>query len=194
MHPTSVSWFRSGLIVSILYLGLGLSGCQNPSGDTESDSAIAEAEKSAAVDAEIAAARAAGKEANRQLDLDRQTLQLAAWQHVKAISGMWAELPPDLFPGLTTLVDQVETLREQIEQDNRILMGMIEPEKLTTQNPAYWRAVMETNPEDPVVDMFEQMLWMARGNFDRAFVVDRDPPLRAGVAVQRAQNHLLDGR
>ncbi|MEJ6732788.1 MAG: hypothetical protein QNK90_11990 [Opitutaceae bacterium] len=168
MHPTSVSWFRSGLIVSILSLGFGLSGCQNPSGDTESDSAIAEAEKSAAVDAEIAAARAAGKEANRQLDLDRQTLQLAAWQHVKAISGMWAELPPDLFPGLTTLVDQVETLREQIEQDSRILMGMIEPEKLTTQNPAYWRAVMETNPEDPVVDMFEQMLWMARGNFDRA--------------------------
>ena len=59
-------------------------------------------------------------------------------------------------------------LRQQIEQEERILVGMIEPEKLTTYNPAYWRAVMETNPEDPMVDLFEQMLWAARGNFDRS--------------------------
>lgn len=171
MQPTSVSWFRMGLLGTILSLGVGMSGCQNPSGDTAEESDIAEAEKrdaQAAVDAEIDVAREAAKASNRQLDLDRQTLQFTAWQHVKAISGMWAELPPDLFPGLTTLVAQVEELKQQVEQDDRVLVGRIDPEKLTNQNAAYWRAVMETNPEDPVVDMFEQMLWAARGNFDRA--------------------------
>ena len=171
MFLTPVSLFRLGLLGSIAMLGLGLSGCQSPHGENDETPAVVESEASAAsaeVEAEVAAAREAVKEANRQLDLDRQTLQLTAWQHVKAIVGMWDELPPDLFPGLTSLVTEVRMLEERIEEEGRVLVGMIDPEKLTSRNPAYWRAVMETNPEDPVVDLFEQMLWAARGNFDRA--------------------------
>jgi hypothetical protein len=171
MFSSSVPLLRLGLLSSIAMLGWGLTGCQSPSGESDEEPVVVQNSDSAAsaeVEAEVAAAREAAKEANRQLDLDRQTLQLTAWQHVKAITGMWAELPPDLFPGLTTLVEEVEVLRKKIEEEGRVLVGMIEPEKLTSQNPAYWRAVMETNPEDPVVDLFEQMLWAARGNFDRS--------------------------
>lgn len=171
---TSPSWFRAGLLGTILTLGWGLVGCQSPSSEAEESTEVAArasvdaTEQDVATQAEVEAAKEAAREANRQLDLDRQALQLTAWRHVKAIAGMWAELPPELFPGLTTLVAEVEALEEKIEQEGRILVGMIEPEALTSHNPMYWRAVMETNPEDPVVDMFEQMLWAARGNFDRA--------------------------
>jgi hypothetical protein len=128
----------------------------------------ADAAKSAAVDAEIAASRQQVEEANRQLELDRQAVQFMAWQHVKALSSMWSELPAEYFPGLTTLVEQVETLRAEIEQDDTLMIGRIDPEALTTSNPAFWRAVLETNPEDPAVPLFEQMLWASRGYFDHA--------------------------
>ncbi len=108
------------------------------------------------------------EDSNRQLQRDRQAVQFTAWQHVKAIVDMWAELPAEVFPGLTTLGSQIETLRGQIEQENALLVGQIEPEQLTTNNPAFWRAMLETNPEDPVVALFEQMLWASRGYFDRA--------------------------
>ncbi len=172
LNPLSLL-FRKELLGPVLGATVFLSGCQSPSADGESDLESVDANsavvaKEAAVEAEVAAAREEALESNRQLELDRQALQLMAWQHVKAIAGMWSELPPDFFPGLTSLVAEVDTLKAQIEEDGRILVGRIQPEEITINNPAYWRAAMETNPEDPVVDLFEQMLWAARGNFDRA--------------------------
>jgi hypothetical protein len=113
-------------------------------------------------------AREAVAASSRQLQNDRQAVQFTAWQHVRAITEMWERLPPEVFPGLSTLAAQVEALREKIEQEDSLLIGQIEPEELTTNNPAFWRAMLETNPEDPVVSLFEQMLWASRGYFDRA--------------------------
>ena len=154
-----------------------LSGCNTSGTETaanESASAVggtSPAVASAAdvaVDAEIAAARKQVEEANRQLERDRQAVQFTAWQHVKAITEMWTKLPPEYFPGLSTLAAEVETLRAEIEQQDTLLIGRIDPEALTTTNPAFWRAMLETNPEDPIVPLFEQMLWASRGYFDHA--------------------------
>lgn len=118
--------------------------------------------------AEEVGAREAVEEANRQLQRDRQAVQFTAWQHIKAITAMWEQLPPEVFPGLSTLGAQVEALRARIEQGDSLMVGQIEPEELTLHNPSFWRAVLETNPEDPVLALFEQMLWASRGYFDRA--------------------------
>ena len=165
---------RCCLVAAFLIAAVGCqSGANSAASESSSEASspvgVEEGERAAATtEAEIAVAREEAKEANRQLDLDRQALQFAAWRHVKAIAGMWAELPPEFFPGLTTLEAEVKELQNHIERDGRILVGLIEPEVLTTRNPAFWRAVMETNPEDPMVELFEQMLWAARGNFDRS--------------------------
>ncbi|GAB5562556.1 MAG: hypothetical protein SynsKO_42030 [Synoicihabitans sp.] len=173
MLLSSPHWFRWGLWGPALAMVLVLGGCQSPTTKSENASGedVAGAESPALSDeteAEIAAAREEAREANRQLELDRQALQFAAWRHLKAISNMWSELPPEFFPGLTSLVAEIEDLSNEIESEGKILVGQIEPEALTIRNPSFWRAVMETNPEDPVVDMFEQMLWAARGDFDRS--------------------------
>ena len=162
---------RPGWLAGVCLVGaIGLVGCQSPSATEEvvATTAATDSDGQAAMNEEVDAAQQQAREANRQLEIDKQTLQLAAWQHVKAIVGMWDELPPEFFPGLTDLVEQTEALRAKIEQEESIQVGMIDPRALTTNNPAFWRAVMETNPEDPVVEMFEQMLWAARGDFDRA--------------------------
>ena len=117
---------------------------------------------------EVANARAEADEEQVQLDRDRQAIQVTAWQHVKAINEMWRQLPAEYFPGLATLVEQVDALTLQIEQENSLQVGRIDPVALTTKNPAFWRAMSETAPDDPVVALFEQMLWAARGYFDRA--------------------------
>ena len=162
---------RPGWLAGVCLVGaIGLVGCQSPSATEEvvATTAATDSDGQAAMNEEVDAAQQQAREANRQLEIDKQTLQLAAWQHVKAIVGMWDELPPEFFPGLTDLVEQTEALRTKIEQEESIQVGLIDPRALTTNNPAFWRAVMETNPEDPVVEMFEQMLWAARGDFDRA--------------------------
>jgi len=163
MSTALFSSIRTGWLAGVCALGaIGGGGCQSAA--TPADENV----DAMTATEEVDAAQQQAREANRQLDLDKQGLQLAAWRHVKAIVEMWDELPPGFFPGLTSLVEQTETLRSQIEQEDTIQVGMIDPLALTTNNPAYWRAVMETNPEDPIVDMFEQMLWAARGDFDRA--------------------------
>lgn len=177
MPVSCLSLIRSGLAASgCLWGGLMMTGCQTTAGDPESETTETpemtevglSLEESTDLAKVVDEAEEKAREARLQLERDKQGLQLAAWQHVKAIVGMWDELPPEYFPGLTTLVAQVEELRLEIEQDDTIQVGRIDPLDLTTNNPAFWRAVMETNPEDPVVDMLEQMLWAARGDFDRA--------------------------
>ncbi len=177
MPESVLSLIRAGLAASgCLWGGVMMTGCQSPTGNQAAGSPE-QVETTAPIESEVAAsstsvevdeAQAQAREANRQLERDKQGLQLTAWQHVKAIVGMWDDLPPEYFPGLTQLVEQTEALRAEIEEEETIKVGKIDPVALTTNNPAYWRAVMETNPEDPVVDMFEQMLWAARGDFDRA--------------------------
>ena len=93
---------------------------------------------------------------------------MTAWQHVRAINEMWRQLPAEYFPGLATLVQQVDALTAEVEQEQNLMVGRIDPVALTTKNPAFWRAMSETAPDDPVVALFEQMLWAARGYFDRA--------------------------
>jgi len=145
-------------------------GAEAPVG-TQGDVAAA-IENAEGNEASVAAERAASQQAvadgNRQLQRDRQAVQFTAWQHVKAITAMWAELPAEVFPGLTALAAQVEALRGEVEQEDSLMIGRIEPEKFTLNNPAFWRAMLETNPEDPVVALFEEMLWASRGYFDRA--------------------------
>jgi hypothetical protein len=118
--------------------------------------------------AERAKALAEIQEATRQLELERQTVQFAAWQHVKAIAEMWRGLPAEYFPGMAALAAQVETLRAEIEQGDAVMVGRIDPDALTTRNANFWRGVLETTPEDPVMALFEQMLWASRGYFDHA--------------------------
>lgn len=143
--------------------------------DTESPAAVAaptdEAENTTAADAaeaELDAATEAVRQARLELEQDRQSLQVSAWSQVKSLAGIWANLPPDVFPGLTGLAAQVETLRAQIETEDKLLVGLIDPVALTTRNPTFWRAVLETTPEDPLASIFEQMVWAARGQFDHA--------------------------
>jgi hypothetical protein len=165
--PKSLS-FRGRFAAIAVISAMGWAGCQSPTASPPSEAEPSADETTATAAAEVDAAQEQARAANRQLELDKQRLQLAAWQHVKAIIGMWDELPPEFFPGLTTLVAQTEELRESIESGETINVGRIDPLALTTNNSAYWRAVMETNPDDPVVEMYEQMLWAARGDFDRA--------------------------
>ncbi len=155
-HSRWARWSRR--IGAGLALCLGFGGCQS----------VDPKPPQAEVDAAVAEARAKAEEANRELERDRQTIQFAAWQHVKAIAEMWRQLPPDYFPGLNQLVQEVDALAAKIEQEDTIKVGLIDPVVLTTGNPAFWRAMMETTPEDPVVALFEQMLWAARGYFERA--------------------------
>lgn len=122
--------------------------------------------KAAALD--IADAEATAQTINRKLELDRQSIQFAAWQHVKAISEMWRQLPAEYFPGLSRMVAQTDALRTEIEQGDSLLVGKIDPVALTERNPAFWRAMLETTPEDPVVALYAEMLWAARGYFDHA--------------------------
>ncbi|MCF3650897.1 hypothetical protein [Synoicihabitans lomoniglobus] len=160
-----------GLTGSILVALIFLGGCRtadSKASSVERESASVGTAIDAEAQAEVQAARAQAAEANRQLELDRQTLQFAAWQHVKAITEMWRQLPPEYFPGIARLVEQVDDLRTQIEQEDSIMVGQIDPVALTSKNPAFWRAMMETEPHDPVVNLFEQMLWASRGYFDRA--------------------------
>lgn len=118
--------------------------------------------------AEVEAARAAADEEQLQFERDRQAIQVTAWQHVKAINEMWRQLPAEYFPGLAALVVQIDELRGEVEQGDALLVGRIDPVALTIKNPTFWRAMVETTPDDPVVALFEQMLWAARGYFDRA--------------------------
>ncbi|WP_221029388.1 hypothetical protein [Actomonas aquatica] len=153
-------------------------GCESTAGslatnETSSDvTAIDGGDQSASetadVAAELTAAQQQAAEAERQLERDRQALQFSAWQHVKAIVEMWRQMPPEYFPGIATLVEQIDTLAAEIEREDSLQVGRIDPLQLTTHNPAFWRAMLETTPEDPVVGLFEQMLWTARGYFDRA--------------------------
>lgn len=196
MPSTIYRFLRSIAAAGALILALvGLMGCQTAVEPVEEDEAVsisesAQAEMAETTSAEeVEAAEAQAREANRQLERDRQALQLAAWNQVKAIASMWSEVPPEYFPGLTELVRQVDELKAEIEQDGTIKVGMIDPIALTSKNPAFWRAAMETNPEDPVVDLFEQMLWAARGNFDRAlWLIEIN---RYGPALPENVHHVL---
>ncbi len=195
MQPFFDPSFRLAL-VGLLLAAIGFqTGCQTMAvegkekGATTADTGGVDLDVDVSVDEQVSKAEEQAREANRQLERDRQVLQLAAWNQVKAISGMWDSIPPEYFPGLTTLKAQVEELREEIEQEGTIKVGMIDPIALTTKNPAFWRAAIETNPEDPVVDLFEQMLWAARGNFDRAlWLIEIN---RYGPALPENVHHVL---
>ncbi len=167
-------WSRYLLCAGVVWTcGLGLVGCEStgttakPPGETSAPVGATDA-ASAEVDAAVAAAREQAEAANRELERDRQTLQYAAWQHVKAIVEMWRQMPAEYFPGIARLVEQTDALAAEIESDETIRVGAIDPVALTSTNPAFWRAMMETTPEDPVVALYQQMLWAARGYFDRA--------------------------
>lgn len=164
-------WESPGKLAGFMLGGFLLAGCQSAVSNSKGESDEGALSEQAAVETEAetrSAANQAVSDANRQLQRDRQAVQFTAWQHVLAITDMWKELPAEVFPGLTDLAAQVETLRQEIEQDSRLEVGRIEPEELTVNNPAFWRAMLETNPDDPVVALFEQMLWASRGYFDRA--------------------------
>jgi len=159
---------------------LTLAGCASVAQEGDADAATrAAAEAPATVgdeangpaldpEAELAQASEAAQQEREELARDRQALQIGAWSQVKAIAEIWGTLPADVFPGLTGLAGQVEALRQEIETEDRLLIGRIDPEALTRHNPVFWRAVLETTASDPMMAVFEQMIWAARGHFDHA--------------------------
>jgi len=193
MPPLMRNLIKSLAVPVLLLVLLGsLAGCQSPTQaettePTEADEPTQVADSTP--EEEVEAAETQAREANRQLERDRQALQLAAWNQVKSITDMWSAVPPEYFPGISGLVRQIDELQAEIEQDGTIKVGMIDPIALTAKNPAFWRAALETNPEDPVVDLFEQMLWAARGNFDRAlWLIEIN---RYGPALPENVHHVL---
>lgn len=149
-------------------LGLVVGGAARVAAAEDAEDATPPVEEAATVDEAVVEARARAEEAKREMERDRQLIQFAAWQHVKAIRDMWRQLPAEYFPGLAQLVERVDRLQAEIEEEDVVQVGRIEPLQLTTKNPAFWRALLETTPDDPVVALFEQMLWAARGYFDRS--------------------------
>lgn len=158
----------------LLLLGvLGLfAGCQTARVTTAEDAAdVAAIEAANAEQLAKVEALEQAREFNRQNLKDWKALQWIAWQQLQIITEIWREVPPEYFPGLSTLVAQVDELRAEIElEDGQILVDRIDVEALTTRNPAYWRAALETSPGDPTVTLFAQMLWASRSYFDRTLL------------------------
>ena len=136
--------------------------------ETMSDAEQATAGVDETADGAPSEQRISAREMTERFDRQRQALQVASWNQVKSIADLWSELPAEYFPGHAGLVEQIEKLKLEIEQPNTLRVGLIDPEALTLNNSIFWRAALEAAPDDPVLPMFEQMLWAARGHLDHA--------------------------
>lgn len=178
-------WLQARTIGRMVVGGLGLSlavaGCQSvapssrapsPSASTASAGGPGSGEAGAAAENAAAADKTAPEGAFRanaqRLRGERQALQWAAWQRAREVVEVWRTVPAKAFPGLARLVAESDALAARVERDGRLFVALIEPEELTQRNPAYWRAMLETGPADPTVALYDVLLWLAKGYFDRA--------------------------
>ena len=121
--------------------------------------------------------------------------RLAAWSDVKRITRLLAQAPGDVFPGLATLVAQLDSLQHEVEVRGVFRFEAIDPEQVIARNPAFWRASFEIVPADPLPIVLAALVYLSAGQSGRAnefLRIVRAGPLLPDPLDRRLELH-LDG-